>query len=494
MKIFILLLLSTNFINSQEKNRFGWDSIKEVVIITSENIENMINSSAILLINFCTSTCTECQKFKSVYDNATEFLTHSDIFGINCGHIDISKEKRLIKKYNIEKTPTVKLLTRHEVVDFVGERTVENIINFVFSYQFKGGNEITRVDFLDNLESCRLCAFLYIKDSTNFNDQLRTFRGLITKFPQIQFYYANSEKIAEIEGLNDLFNLVLYRNFDGGKKTHSSSEIIKENEIEDFLNVYLQPNCLVFNNEIAKRVFLNEEIAAFIFGENFESEKMKLFEEIAQEKVGMLFIKSKFSDELGSSTSNFLGVKSDEVDSIMIVKFDNGVVIKHKLKTWEKADLSKFIDDFKNDKLSIFYKSETNPKQNSKLIQVITGKMFDDQLLKNKKDTLLLITASYCSHSKKAEVMFEEIASLLAVESDLVFAKIEGTENEHPNLPVKSYPLIRLLKKDEKQNPIDFDGEKSVGNIIEFLEKELGTKFNVKEKIGVESVPITDEL
>lgn len=57
----------------------------------------------------------------------------------------------------------------------------------------------------------------------------------------------------------------------------------------------------------------------------------------------------------------------------------------------------------------------------------------------------------------------------MANESDIVIAKMDATENEHPSMPVTGFPTIRLFPKDSK-TPIDYSGDRSLKDLVKFLE------------------------
>jgi protein disulfide-isomerase A1 len=68
---------------------------------------------------------------------------------------------------------------------------------------------------------------------------------------------------------------------------------------------------------------------------------------------------------------------------------------------------------------------------------------------------------------------------------DIVIAKMDATDNEHPLMPVTGFPTIRLFKPNDT-NPVDYSGDRSLADLLNFLETNYGKK--------IESAPVSEEL
>ena len=83
-------------------------------------------------------------------------------------------------------------------------------------------------------------------------------------------------------------------------------------------------------------------------------------------------------------------------------------------------------------------------------------------------------------------------------------AKIDATEHQIPDHPVKSYPTILFFPAQGKQNPIAYAGDRSVDDFASFVRRHSGVKRlsedptqTVGDGIPVDSnvrVPARDEL
>lgn len=93
------------------------------------------------------------------------------------------------------------------------------------------------------------------------------------------------------------------------------------------------------------------------------------------------------------------------------------------------------------------------------------------------KFVLLEAYAPWCGHCKKLEPIYTDLAEKLAAETDIVIAKMDATENEHNLMPVQGFPTLRLFKPGSK-TPVDYSGDRSLKDLVKFLETQVGRTFS----------------
>ena len=216
---------------------------------------------------------------------------------------------------------------------------------------------------------------------------------------------------------------------------------------------------------------------------------MTKFNEVAKERKGaIIFAKSTIKEGLGERLSEYLGITEADNNSIRIVKFESGNVVKYSLHNWDKEQLVKFIDDFKAGALRPYFKSDPIPESNSEPVKVIVGNNFEDLIINSDKWVLLEIYAPWCGHCKKLTPIYDELAKKLLAHDDILIAKMDGTTNEHASVSVKGFPTLKWFKKGDKANPVDFEGDRTLEGFLTFLEKETGNKLGAVENQGEQLV------
>lgn len=74
------------------------------------------------------------------------------------------------------------------------------------------------------------------------------------------------------------------------------------------------------------------------------------------------------------------------------------------------------------------------------------------------RDVLLEVYAPWCGHCKQLDPIYKKLAKRFKKVDSVVIAKMDGTENEHPDVEVKGFPTIYFFPAGEEQKPIAFEG------------------------------------
>ncbi len=77
-------------------------------------------------------------------------------------------------------------------------------------------------------------------------------------------------------------------------------------------------------------------------------------------------------------------------------------------------------------------------------------------------DVILLplskVYAPWCGHCKSLAPIYKKLAKRFSAVDNVVIAKMDGTENEHPDVEAKGYPTILFFPAGENKKPISFEG------------------------------------
>lgn len=123
-------------------------------------------------------------------------------------------------------------------------------------------------------------------------------------------------------------------------------------------------------------------------------------------------------------------------------------------------------------KLEPKIKSQPVPKKNSGPVKVVVGKTFN-QIVKDKtKDVLIEMYAPWCGHCKSLEPIYKDLGKSLKKEKNLVIAKIDATGNDIPDeYKVEGFPTIYFAPANDKDNPLKFDGDRTVEGFTKYLKE-----------------------
>jgi hypothetical protein len=77
------------------------------------------------------------------------------------------------------------------------------------------------------------------------------------------------------------------------------------------------------------------------------------------------------------------------------------------------------------------------------------------------------------------------LALYYKLDKRLKVGRMDLTKNEivHPNITIRSFPAFYLFLNDEKYSPIEYDGDRSVKMLTQFIADER-TKYRKKHRIN----------
>ena len=167
------------------------------------------------------------------------------------------------------------------------------------------------------------------------------------------------------------------------------------------------------------------------------------------------------------------------------LKFEGGNLQKFIVPEQSRQGMIDALKDFKDNKLKIHYKSAAVPAENNESVKIVVGDTFEELVLTQDKYVLLEAYAPWCGHCKKLEPIYKEMADKLIEKgiTNVVIAKMDATENEHPLMPVQGFPTLRLFKPNDK-TPVDYTGDRSMKDMLQFIKTHSKANTEV----------ITDEL
>jgi len=280
-------------------------------------------------------------------------------------------------------------------------------------------------------------------------------------------------------GVSSTPNVILFKQFDE-----------KQNILDttwDGLSGFIKKNCVPTIDEIGPHNYKNYAESAlplaYLFVdltvEGQKEQYLDIVSDIAKQTKGKLnwvYIDwakyAKHSERLGLSGQTVPAVAIENLSVGTHYAFDE-------TKPIDKPSLNGWIEQFLSGDLPPTIKSEEIPADNTGPVKVVVAKTFEQIVNDPTKDVLLEFYAPWCGHCKALAPTFEELGKSLAGINSVVIAKIDATANDvNPNLGIRGFPTIKLFKANDKQHPVDYEGERTKADFLSFLEDNVGIKFD----------------
>jgi protein disulfide-isomerase A6 len=130
------------------------------------------------------------------------------------------------------------------------------------------------------------------------------------------------------------------------------------------------------------------------------------------------------------------------------------------------------------------------PEEASEGVADVTVANFDDIVVNNDKHILIEFYAPWCGWCKKVATQVADLGKIVSASgAPVTIAKFDATQPESNQIKtdfgVRGFPTFLFLHKDDKKNPIKFQGDRSVEGFLSFIEEKTGLKIN-QDGSGVE--------
>ncbi|CAM8879171.1 unnamed protein product [Rhodiola kirilowii] len=429
---------------------------KDVVVLKEGNFSDAIQKNRFVMVEFYAPWCGHCQALAPEYAAAATELKDD---GVVLAKVDATEENELSQEYDVQGFPTVVFFIDGVHKPYSGQRTKEAIVTWIRKKTGPGVANISTVEeaqkILDS-ESKVVLGFL----NSLVGPESEELAGASRLEDDVNFYQSVNA---------DMQNALLWSMVkkDGEKLSHFDGNYSK--------------------SEIAEFAFANKLPLILLFATKKDSEKvLPVFEQAAKAfqgkgTINLIFVYVESDNEdVGKPVSEYFGVTGDAPKVVAFTGNEDGS--KFFLEGEVTSDnLKTFGEEFLEDKLKPFFKSDPIPETNDGDVKIVVGDNFDEIVLDESKDVLLELYAPWCGHCQSLEPTYKKLAKHLRGVDSIIIAKMDGTTNEHPRAKSDGFPTILFFPAGNKSfDPITFEGERTVVEFYKFLKKNAAIPFKLR--------------
>ena len=436
----------------------------DVLVLTEENFDEVLQKHPHILVEFYAPWCGHCKKLAPEYSAAAAVLKADNI---PLGKVDATVHSTLGSRFAVQGYPTLKFFVNGKDQEYNGGRTKNDIISWIRKKTGPVSKELSTVDEVESFINSNDAVVVHFG-----TEGLEHFSELAKTVDDAHFAYCSTDECTKHYNVEN-GTTVLFKNFD--EKRNDFPKGYTADEFKNFINSKSSPTIMKFDEKCAQLIFGKATPGLFLYYDKNASTASTLeamLNEVAEQVKGKIQVVSTgITEGLETRLAEYIGITAADLPTVRIADTRTDLK-KFNLEGEVNAqNILKFVDDWSNNKLSATLKSEEIPATQNEPVYVLVGKAFDEVVLDNTKDVLVEFYAPWCGHCKKIAPIFDELATKLAHNKNLIIAKMDSTANETDKVSIQGFPTIKFWPANDKTKPLDFDGDRTVEGFVQFLNK-----------------------
>ncbi|KAI3799723.1 hypothetical protein L1987_35022 [Smallanthus sonchifolius] len=454
----------------------------DVAVLTASNFSDFLEKNRYVMVEFYATWCGHCQALKPEYAAAATELKADEVV---LAKVDAGEETELAQKYNVEGYPTVFFFVDGVQKTYNGPRNKDAIVSWVKKKIGPGVQNLTTVEEAEQIltsESPVVVGFVENLVGPDSEELVAASK----QEDEVSFYQTSNADVARLFHINPQGKrpaLVLLKKEDE-KVSHFGGHFTRS-ELTEFVSKNKLPLVIYFTRESSSQVFENPiKNQVILFTTLNDTEKfLSMFQEAAKDFMGKaLFVYVPMDEEdAGKPVAEYFGIDGD---APRVIAFTGNEDSRKFFLDGELTlnNIKSFGENFLQDNLKPFYKSDPIPETNDGDVKIVVGNNFDEIVLDESKDVLLEIYASWCGHCQALEPTYNKLAKHLRGIDSLVIAKMDGTTNEHPRAKSDGYPTLLFFPAGNKSfDPITVDTDRTVKAFYKFLKQHAAIPFKLQK-------------
>ncbi|BAF18810.1 protein disulfide isomerase-like 1-5 precursor [Oryza sativa Japonica Group] len=446
-----------------------------VLVLDNDNARRAVEENAEVLLLGYAPWCERSAQLMPRFAEAAAALRAMGS-AVAFAKLDGERYPKAASAVGVKGFPTVLLFVNGTEHQFTGLHTKDAIVTWV---RKKTGAPASRIQSKDSAEE-----FLK-KDQTFAVGLFKNFEGAeyeefvkaATSENEVQFVETNDRNVAKI-----LFpGIASEEQFLGlvksePEKFEKFNGAFEEKEIIQFVELNKFPLITVFTDLNSGKVYGSPiKLQVFTFAEAYDFEDLEsMIQEVARGfKTKIMLIYVDTAEE--KLAKPFLTLYGLEPEKPTVTAFDTSKGTKYLMEAEINAkNLQDFCLSLLEGTLPPYFRSEPVPEEKGPIEKVV-GRTFDSSVLESPQNVFLEVHAPWCvdceAISKNVEKLAKHFNDL--GQTNLKFARIDASVNEHPKLQINNYPTLLLYPAQDKSNPIKLSKKSNLKDMAKFVKEKL---------------------
>lgn len=466
-----------------------------VAVLTGDNWDDFVSKENLVLVEFYAPWCGHCKRLAPDYAAAAKKLEGK----VPLGKVDATEDgnKELAEKFNVRGYPTLVVISDGGKVsaEYEGGRSVDEIVSYMEKQLLPTVTEVSLKKEIDDIIKNEKISFVgYLLDTgSKLYEEFKSAANALRN--DIRFVHVTDKDVAEALNVTSA-TFVLYKSYDEPTTILEVKDDLTKDDIQKFISDNDLPLLDAIGPHNYRKYVSRSLPIGFVFIDPAQTEETEKLSAVAKQ-VAPKFRKTVLlatadgvkyqghAKNLGLSGDSPFGFAIEGPDGSHYV-FDEKVEI-----TAEKLD--EFLDGILDGKVKPFLKSEPEPESNDGPVRVIVGSTFAKEVVESDKDVLIEFYAPWCGHCKSLAPIYDELGTKVKDVKTLLIAKMDSTANDAPGFRIQSFPTLKFLPAGKKDDPLPYEGERTLEAMLSFVKEHATHKFELKEEPKAAKKPATDE-
>jgi protein disulfide-isomerase A1 len=366
-------------------------------------------------------------------------------------------------------------------IDYNGGRTAADIVSYMKKQAAPVISELTadKVESFSQSDKVVVVGFFNSKSDAEYTSFAATAQTLRDSFLFGAVFSKEANEKYEVTPPS----VILFKQFDEGKNVFTGEQL---NDLAANVKAYAVPLIDEIGPENYRTYVESVTPLAYLFVDlqvpqqkETNVEKIHQIAKDTKGKINWVYIDwskySKHSERLGLSGNTVPAIAIEDPVSGKHWAFDETAAITTEaVKTW--------VDSFLEGKLEPTIRSEPVPEKQDGPVTILVANNFEQIVKDENKDVFVEFYAPWCGHCKKLAPVFDELGKALKGVDSVVIGKIDATANDvDPKLEIRGFPTLKFFPANSKASPIDYNGDRSLKDMLEFVHKQASKSFTLPE-------------
>ncbi|EAR86102.1 protein disulfide isomerase (macronuclear) [Tetrahymena thermophila SB210] len=467
--IFVLTAIVASLLTIQEKLKF--DDENGVLILTDKNFKFALEQHDFIMVEFYAPWCGHCKSLAPQYEKAAQQLKDGNSKAV-LSKVDATAEKFVASQFTIQGYPTLKFFIKGKSIEYKGGRTTNDIVAWIERKTGPPSQLVSNPSDLQDIIKDNDVVLAYFGDSEE-DKEYKIFESICLTYDHVKFVHSFDS--ATKDSVKGTFkNVKLFKNYDERENDFGQQQFTAE-KLGKFIDDFSHPLVFPWGDTASSKIYSDKNIGVLLFREAFDQSSLLVLQEIAKTrklKEQIQFAQVDKQHKEYSRISENIGATGLNLPAVFIVdpNEENATYLMEGEELNIK-NLDRFINNFKNKRLTKYIKSLPIPENTGTAVQTIVRKNYDQVVRASNKDLLIMYFATWCGHCNQFKPKYEELAKRFVENTNLVFAMYDGVNNAVEDVQVNSYPTLYFFKNGSKASPVKYEGNRDADDLIQFVKK-----------------------